>query len=682
MGVKFYGAYALFSYICQSVLVYVLGAPQVKSSMSDIIKLLPDAIANQIAAGEVVQRPASVVKELMENAVDAGSTRIQVIIKEAGKMLIHIIDNGKGMSPTDARMSFERHATSKIKTADDLFSIRTKGFRGEALASIAAVAQVELKTRQPETELGTCISIEGSELKAQEPVAHPEGTSIAVKNLFFNVPARRNFLKSNAVEMRHIVDEFQRISLAHPDISFSLYQNDLETYQLTPGKLSHRIVQLFSKSYKEQLAACHEETPHVSIQGFIGKPEFAKKTRGEQFFFVNNRYIKNHYLHHAVMNAYQDLLPSDTYPFYVLFIDIDPRNIDINVHPTKTEIKFTDERTVYAIVQSAVRQAIGTHNLTPSINFDHDVNFQAFITSPPSAEQSNDIRTGGGSGSQNNRQWEQFRSNEHQSFPQEQNNASVRESFFEQEGTQQSRFPFSEDPAARNNSGREQHIIRSAGFGGESVTFESAANELKQSSGKLHPYSHLPQEGESNTFQLHQRYIISPVKSGMMLIDQQAAHERVLYEKYIFNLEKKSGASQQFLFPQKVELSPSDFALVSELMEEVKNLGFDVAPFGQQCVVINGVPADLAGANEKELFEGLIEQYKQNMATLSVSRRENVARALARRSSIKKGQKLSGLEMRALIDQLFACKNPNYAPDGRTTFVFLELQKIENFFNK
>ena len=650
--------------------------------MLDIIKLLPDAIANQIAAGEVVQRPASVVKELMENAVDAGSTRIQVIIKEAGKSLIQVIDDGKGMSPTDARMSFERHATSKIQSADDLFAIRTKGFRGEALASIAAVAQVEMKTRQADAELGSCINIEGSEVKGQEPVAYQEGTSIAVKNLFFNIPARRNFLKSNAVEMRHIVDEFQRIALAHPEIAFSLFQNDLETYQLSPGKLSHRIVQLFNKSYKEQLASCREETPHVSVHGYIGRPEFAKKTRGEQFFFVNSRYIKNNYLHHAVMNAYQDLLPSDSYPFYVLFLEIDPKNIDINVHPTKTEIKFTDERTVYAIVQSAVRQAIGTHNLTPSINFDHDVNFQAFITSPPS-ERRDDIKGEG----ESSRQWEQFRTSSiGESVPrpsaQERNNLSNWEKMFETEGKepQQSHFSFPD----RGGERQEQVIQQSKGFGGgsESLTFESAANDLERGGQKKHGFGANQQDAESNTFQLHQRYIVSQVRSGMMLIDQQTAHERILYEKYIHNLEKKSGASQQFLFPQKVELSAGDFALVDDLMEEIRALGFDVTPFGQQCVVINGVPADLAGTDEKHLFEGLIEQFKHNKSTLTLDKRENMARALASRSAIKKGQKLSNLEMRALIDQLFACQNPNYAPDGRLTFCILEMEKLANFFTK
>jgi len=343
--------------------------------MNDIIQLLPDAIANQIAAGEVVQRPASALKELLENAVDAGATQVQVIVKEGGKQLIQVIDNGRGMTPTDARMSFERHATSKIRTSNDLFSIRTFGFRGEALASIAAVAQVELKTRKSESELGTLIQIEGSEVKKQEPVASPTGTSVAMKNLFFNVPARRNFLKSNPVEMRHIVDEFQRVALSYPEIAFSLYQQDLEVLSLGPGKLSNRIVGIFGKSYQGQLIPCEELTPHLNVKGYIGKPENAKKTRGEQFFFVNNRYIKSSYLHYAVISAFERLLQSDQHPFYALFIEIDPSHIDINVHPTKTEVKFDDERTVYAVIRSAVKQALGAHHMVPSLDFNYDVNF-------------------------------------------------------------------------------------------------------------------------------------------------------------------------------------------------------------------------------------------------------------------------------------------------------------------
>ena len=434
--------------------------------MADIIRLLPDAIANQIAAGEVVQRPASIVKELMENSIDAGCSRIQVLVRDAGKALVQVIDDGKGMSETDARMSFERHATSKIRTAEDLFAIRTMGFRGEALASIAAVAQVEMKTRARGAELGTRICVEGSEVKEQEPVVATEGTSIAVKNLFFNVPARRNFLKSNPVEMRHIVEEFQRVALAHPEISFSLHQNDMETYQLSAGKLSQRIVQLFTKNHQEQMAACREETPHVKMWGYIGRPEFSKKTRGEQYFFVNERYIKSNYLHHAVMGAYEGLLQSDTYPFYVLFLEVDPQQIDINVHPTKTEIKFSDERTVYAIVQSAVRQAIGTHNLTPSLDFDQDVNFTSRLSAsvempetPPSSRPEQ-------------RSWEQFRQT-----GQGQQNLAQWDKLFE--GSRQS------GAGAGAQAGPPQTVIQPSRAFTESITVESAANKLK-TGGTLH----------------------------------------------------------------------------------------------------------------------------------------------------------------------------------------------------
>ena len=345
--------------------------------MADRIQLLPDSIANQIAAGEVVQRPASAVKELIENSIDAGATHIKLIVKEAGKALLQVIDDGHGMSPTDARMSLERHATSKIRKAEDLFTLHTMGFRGEALASIAAVAQVEIKTRMASDELGTLLVVEGSDVKRQEPTACEKGTSISVRNLFFNIPARRNFLKSNPVELRHIIEEFQRLALANPEISFSLIQTDELVYDLPQGKLSQRIINLFGKAYQQQMAACQEETDLVKVTGYVGKPAFAKKTRGEQFLFVNRRFIRSNYLHHAVMNAFEGLLGENSFPFYVLFMEIDPRHIDVNVHPTKTEIKFDDERAVYAVVRSAVRQAIGTHNLSPGLDFDADVNLVA-----------------------------------------------------------------------------------------------------------------------------------------------------------------------------------------------------------------------------------------------------------------------------------------------------------------
>ena len=352
--------------------------------MPDIIQLLPDSIANQIAAGEVVQRPASAVKELIENSIDADATQIKLILKEAGKTLLQIIDNGKGMSETDARMSLERHATSKIRKAEDLFTLRTMGFRGEALASIAAVSQMEMKTRLSEDELGTLLVVEGSDIKRQEPVVCDKGTSISVKNLFYNIPARRNFLKSNASEYQHILDEFQRLALSHPEIAFQLIETDSIEYDLAPGKLSQRIVGIFGKAYQEQLAPCLEDTPLMKITGYVGKPHSAKKKRGEQFLFVNKRFVRNNYLNHAVMSAFEGLLADGSFPFYVLFIEIDPKHVDVNVHPTKTEIKFDDERAVYAVVLSAVRQAIGAHNLTPAIDFDEDVNIISKLTNASS----------------------------------------------------------------------------------------------------------------------------------------------------------------------------------------------------------------------------------------------------------------------------------------------------------
>ncbi|AHM62001.1 DNA mismatch repair protein MutL [Flammeovirgaceae bacterium 311] len=629
--------------------------------MADIIRLLPDAIANQIAAGEVVQRPASIVKELMENSIDAGSSRVQVLIREAGKVLVQVIDNGKGMSETDARMSFERHATSKIRTADDLFAIRTMGFRGEALASIAAVAQVEMKTRQQGAELGVRICVEGSEVKEQEPVVAPEGTSIAVKNLFYNVPARRNFLKSNPVEMRHIVEEFQRIALAHPEVAFSLHQNDLETYQLTAGKLSQRIVQLFTKNHQEQMAPCREETPHLKIWGYIGKPEFSKKTRGEQYFFVNERYIKSNYLHHAMMSAYEGLLQADTYPFYVLFLEIDPRQIDINVHPTKTEIKFADERTVYAIVQSAVRQAIGTHNLTPSLDFDQDVNFTSRLAATVN------IPDAAASAGRPDRSWEHFR----QSSPQQQNLANWEQLFEGSKGA----------AGAAAGERPPQTIIQPSRAFTQQVTVESAANQLKstESAGGVYETG---TDLQQSVFQLHGRYIICQVKSGMMFIDQEAAHQRILYEKFLKQLQHGSAASQQSLFPQQLQLSRQDMELFQEYEEEIRSLGFELSHFGGDSLVIQGVPADLAGADSQRLLEGLLEQLKHHRTDISLGKREQTARALAQRAALRWGQRLELTEMRSLIDQLFACQTPAYTPDGRQTFRLLELDKVAELFKQ
>ncbi len=605
--------------------------------MTDIIHLLPDRIANQIAAGEVVQRPSSVVKELMENAVDADADEIKVIIKEAGKTLIHIIDNGNGMTETDARMSLERHATSKISKTEDLFSLKTMGFRGEALASIAAVAQLNLKTRIGENELGSELVVEASEVKSQNPESTPKGTSVSVKNLFYNIPARRNFLKSNGVEMRHIVEEFQRIALSRPDIAFSLYQNDLPSYQLTKGKLTHRIVQLFGKNYKEQLATVQESTPHLSVHGYVGKPESSKKTRGEQFIFVNNRFIKSGYLNHAILAAYEGLISSDHYPFYVLMIEIDPSHIDVNVHPTKTEIKFIDERTVYGVIKAVVKQALGAHNLRPSIDFDLDVNFGK---GPPVSGNFENIR---------DKKYSQYQTFGSQPSPQDLRRI---EKLYDT-------VLKDKDPAKVSNV---------------ELTFQSSANDLMFGHGES-------DQNRSFTFLLHNRYIVTQVKSGMMYIDINRSHERILYEKYLKQLDTKRNASQQSLFPQTVQLNPTDYALWQDIKDEVASLGFDIEDFGANTIVINGYPSDINDLDEKQLFEGLIEQYKIFSSELSLPKKERISRSFARRSAIKSGTFLDDKEMLALIDGLFGCDNPNFSPDGQLTFFILDLNKIEQFFN-
>lgn len=602
--------------------------------MPDIIQLLPDSIANQIAAGEVVQRPASAVKELIENSIDAEATHIKLIIKEAGKTLLHVIDNGKGMSETDARMSLERHATSKIKKAEDLFTLHTMGFRGEALASIAAVSQLELKTRPADYELGTLLVVEASDVKKQELVACEKGTSICVKNLFYNIPARRNFLKSNASEYQHIVEEFQRLALSHPDIAFQFIESDSLEYDLPSGKLSQRIVNIFGKSYQEQLAACQEETPLVKITGYVGQPQYAKKKRGEQFLFVNKRFIRSNYLHHAVMTAFEGLLPENTFPFYVLFIEIDPKHIDVNVHPTKTEIKFDDERAVYAVVLSSVRQAIGTHNLTPAIDFDADVNIIAKLSQ--AANQSKEVyfeeRFSSGLQRSNREHWEKIYEGEEP------------KSFFQQ------------------STISPQSV--------QTLRFESSLNQ--SSSGEI--------VEEKILCQLHHRYVVRQIRSGMMIIDQQAAHERILFEKYLNQFKTHAGASQQSLFPQAITFSAADFTLIQEMLPEIEALGFKIEVFGKNTFIVNGIPGNVSTGTEKELFEGLIEQFKTNQSELALPIRENLARSLAKRAAIKSGQKLEREEMQSIVDTLFACSTPNYAPDGKPTFFIFGLNKIESYF--
>lgn len=611
--------------------------------MSDVIRLLPDSIANQIAAGEVVQRPSSVVKEMLENSVDAGATSIHMVIKDAGKALIQVVDDGKGMSITDARMSFERHATSKISSSDDLFKIKTLGFRGEALASIAAVAQVELKSRREQDELGTHLVIASSEVKSQEPVATKKGTSISVKNLFYNVPARRNFLKSNPVELKHITDEFQRVALAHPEISFTYTQNDLEVFKLDSGKLSKRIVQLFGKNYQQQLIPCAEETDLVKIEGYIGKPEFAKKTRGEQFFFINGRYIKNAYLNHALLKGFEGLLKDDYHPFYCLFIEIDPIHVDINVHPTKTEVKFDDDRLLYGIIHATVRQSLASFNVAPSLDFSSDVSF----------EHLNMQRNRERFETKKDRDYENFRSLESNQERLDKLNelyASVSQ----------------EEIASIEQASKERvsEKIMASSMGQEKSTFAS------------HEESSIP------TYHLHDKYLLRQVKSGMVVLDKVSALERILYEQYSKKIEGNSRSSQSCMFPEQITLNASDFSLVRELKEEINQLGFDFEEVGENRVIIQGIPSELAPCNEKEVFEGLLEQYKHHAEKLDLPRNESLARALSKRTATNRCSKLKEEEMDHLMDKLFACEQPNYTPDGNPTYVLVSLEQINEWFTR
>jgi DNA mismatch repair protein MutL len=614
--------------------------------MHDLIRLLPDAIANQIAAGEVVQRPASVAKELMENSIDAGATHIQLIIKDAGKGIVQVIDNGSGMSETDARMCFERHATSKIRKAEDLFHIKTMGFRGEAMASIASVAQVELKTRRPSDELGTQIKIDGSVFKSQENIQAPIGTSIAVKNLFYNIPARRNFLKSNPVEIRHILDEFQRIALAHPEISFSFIQNEQETYALTADKLSKRIVDLFGKSYREQLATCEEYTNYVSIKGYVGKPEHAKKTRGEQFFFVNDRFIKNSYLNHAVMSAYERLLPDGAFPFYVLFLSIDPQHIDINVHPTKTEIKFDDERSIYAIIQAAVRKTLSIHNLIPSLDFENNVNFNTPIRTEGRGQEPQSAYTESHKPKAAHDAWKKL-------YEGLQNNIEA----FEQQAPSKQANLF----ASGINSFHD------------STTIQSKANAWERGAeinSKLH------------YIQVLNKYIIVSMSNGALVIDQKRAYQRIMYDQFMENLNRKNGASQQVLFPQLMTINPADQVLLAEIGAEINDLGFRLESNKNGQVHIVGVPTEIGDEDGQSILEGILEQIKHAATDIGVKRSEKIAQSMANRSAIRFQQRaLNQEETISLIEQIFASTNPNFSPNGERISQLMPLESFEGLFS-
>ena len=614
--------------------------------MSDnLVQLLPDAIANQIAAGEVIQRPASVVKELVENAVDAGADEINLIVKDAGKALIQVIDNGCGMSETDARMSLERHATSKLRTADDLFTLHTMGFRGEALASIVAIAQVEMKTRRATDELGTRIVVEGSEVTDQEPTAAPAGTSIAVRNLFYNVPARRNFLKSDSVELRHIRDEYIRIALAHPSVRFELHVNDKLDLSLVAGNLRQRIIAIFGKKYRDLLVPIEEATDILSIGGYVGKPEAARKSKVGQFFFINDRYIRSSYLHHAVTMAYDELLSKDSYPFYVIFLEIDPARIDVNVHPTKQEIKFEDERLIYNYLKATIRHGLGRASIMPTIDFESDNPFSPSRTSY----------------APNNQQPQQD-----EALPSKMNRETPHSA------------PAALPGDARRHASNLHHWEQ---------LYENLEVEVDTDTGEV-LQSRLGREEEPDTpspqgrapFQLHHRYIVSAIKSGWLLIDQQSAHERILYEGFLRTLREKPATSQTSLFPQTLDLAHADAELMVALLPQLNQLGFDLEAFGGGTFIVRGIPAELAGRNnELDLLERILQQFKSNV-DLSNNGHDRLARTLARAAAIKRGTGLDESEMRSLIDRLFACEQPRVAPNGRQCFVKYELEDVERLF--
>lgn len=613
--------------------------------MADIIQLLPDPIANQIAAGEVIQRPASIIKELVENAIDAGATEVKVIVKGAGKTLVQVIDNGKGMSETDARLCFERHATSKIKKAEDLFSISTMGFRGEALASIAAVAQVSLRTRRSEDEIAVCIQIKDSKVFSQELCQSPKGTSIAVKNLFYNVPARRNFLKSDTVEFRHIVSEFLHVVTAYPDLHFSLHHNDREIYHLPKGNLRQRIVGILGKKYNERLVPVEEITETISIHGYVGKPENAKKKRKDQFFFVNNRFIKSAYLNHAIRAAYDDLIGSDMYPFYILFIDIDPKQIDINVHPTKQEIKFEDERIVYNYLKVAVRHALGKHHITPTLDFDHQPGMG--FTQSSKTTRNQEIQTPHfpqNSGSGNTKNWEKLYSGLEKILP-----------IIDPDGTVIQIEEQAQD--AKNQS----FTTRTSG--------ENSFTE--QSSIDTEPDSRGP-------FQIHNTYIASQIKSGLVLIHQRRAHQRILFEKYYNAFQGGEMLTQKELFPDTVTLSTDEAILMKAMIPELQLLGFQIEDFGNNSFIVHGIPADME-ENPTQAIQTLLGQYQDNLE-LELDHRENIARSMASSAAIKTGKLLSEKEMKEIIDLLFACSMPLASPTGKKTFIKLKLEDLEKQF--
>jgi DNA mismatch repair protein MutL len=622
--------------------------------MSSIIQLLPDHVANQIAAGEVVQRPASVVKELLENAVDANATDIKLIIKDAGKSLVQVIDNGKGMNVTDARLCFERHATSKIRHAEDLFTLHTKGFRGEALASIAAIAHVEMKTKQDQEELGTQIVIEGSKFVSQESAVLPKGTSFAVKNLFFNIPARRNFLKSDTVEYRHIIDEFQRVALAHPNIHFTFYHNGSEMFNLPISTLRQRVVNVFSGKTNEKLVPVQEDTEIVTVQGFVSKPEFAKKNRGEQFFFVNDRFIKSGYLHHAVMAAYDGILKDGAQPSYFLYLSVPPNSIDINIHPTKTEIKFDDESALYAILRASIKHSLGQFNVAPVLDFERDSNldtpyhYKDLEGAVPTIQVDSTFNP-----------FSDDKVNKHYAASSSGSGSSYKK------------------PVSTSNwESLYVGLKQEADFTTESTEFSFESEEVTGSLFNDEEVEHAVQ----NVYQIHKKYIVSPIKSGMVIVDQQRAHQRVLYEQFLTNMTVHQASSQQLLFPLNLYFSSSEMELIDDLKLSLVNTGFVFEETNDDHVVISGIPVNVTESEISIVLEQLLSDLQDGIPENSFSQNDTIAKSMARSLAVKTGTSLTIKEQENLVNGLFACKDPNVSPFQKPTFITMRVEDIDKKF--
>ena len=616
--------------------------------MVDIIQLLPNHVANQIAAGEVVQRPASLVKELLENAIDAKATSVNLVIKDAGKTLVQVIDNGIGMSITDARFCFERHATSKIKAAEDLFNINTKGFRGEALASIAAIAHVELKTKRELDEIGTHIVIEGSKVNAQEAVVVPVGTSISVKNLFYNIPARRNFLKTNTVETRHVIDEFHRVALAHPQVTFLFINNGSTVFNLPASNMRQRIVNIFGTKTNEKLVPVSEETEIVSVEGFVVKPEFAKKGRGEQFFFVNNRFIKSPYLHHAINSAFEGLLKEGGQPGYFLFLQVDTTSIDINIHPTKTEIKFDDEHAIYAMLRASVKHSLGQFSIVPVLDFNKDPEMDTpydFNTKNPVAPTIEVDRNF------NPFEKEQRRRNDYATFKENSN----------------SQLNSWEAMYVGLKSNENSLNLESIEFESEEVTGSFFESEEKTPS--------------EITFQLQNKYIMSPIKSGIMVIHQNLAHQRVLYESILKNITVKEAISQQLLFPLRLNFTSQDIEVLKNIQEQLEHTGFGFSAFEEETIEINGIPVSVKESEIKNILECLVNDIRTDIPDVGFSQNDLLAKSLAKSLAVKTGKPMNLEEQEHLVHQLFACKEPTKSPNNKSVLMILDASDIDKKFN-